>query len=216
MSLWSRLVNVIRGDHLIGEIDEELESHIAGGDRAWPRPRRSAASLWRPDFGTAKRAAISGASCGWGFPHGPPLWRPDVAAPARISRGGGPVPGAWHRSKRGYLFGDRCGVAALPASQPSRAVGDGQRQRDRGEFLVPRLSGAAPGNSNVVGSDGRLIHSEDAVGIGGDVDEAFAKAVSGNYFTGSWLICPWTAFSRRGRGGARGSHQPRLLASPVQ
>ena len=29
MSLWSRLVNVIRGDHLIGEIDEELESHIA-------------------------------------------------------------------------------------------------------------------------------------------------------------------------------------------
>ena len=29
MSLWSRLVNVIRGDHLIAEIDEELESHIA-------------------------------------------------------------------------------------------------------------------------------------------------------------------------------------------
>ena len=29
MSLWSRLVNVIRGDRLIAEIDEELESHIA-------------------------------------------------------------------------------------------------------------------------------------------------------------------------------------------
>jgi predicted permease len=29
MSLWSRLVNVIRGDRLIGEIDEELESHVA-------------------------------------------------------------------------------------------------------------------------------------------------------------------------------------------
>jgi putative ABC transport system permease protein len=29
MSLWSRLVNVIRGDRLIADIDEELESHIA-------------------------------------------------------------------------------------------------------------------------------------------------------------------------------------------
>ena len=29
MSLWSRLVNVIRGDRLLAEIDEELESHIA-------------------------------------------------------------------------------------------------------------------------------------------------------------------------------------------
>src|SRR5258707_714097 len=29
MSLWSRLVNVVRGDRVIAEIDEELESHIA-------------------------------------------------------------------------------------------------------------------------------------------------------------------------------------------
>jgi putative ABC transport system permease protein len=29
MSLWSRLVNVVRGDRLIRDIDEELESHIA-------------------------------------------------------------------------------------------------------------------------------------------------------------------------------------------
>jgi putative ABC transport system permease protein len=29
MSLWSRLVNVIRGDRLIADIDEELESHVA-------------------------------------------------------------------------------------------------------------------------------------------------------------------------------------------
>ena len=29
MSLWSRLVNVMRGDRLIAEIDEEFESHIA-------------------------------------------------------------------------------------------------------------------------------------------------------------------------------------------
>jgi len=29
MSLWSRLVNVVRGDRLIHEIDEELESHVA-------------------------------------------------------------------------------------------------------------------------------------------------------------------------------------------
>src|SRR5262249_16639131 len=28
-SLWSRLANVIRGDRLIAEIDEELESHVA-------------------------------------------------------------------------------------------------------------------------------------------------------------------------------------------
>jgi len=29
MSLWSRLANVFRDDRLIGEVDEELESHIA-------------------------------------------------------------------------------------------------------------------------------------------------------------------------------------------
>ncbi len=29
MSLWSRLINVVRGDRLIREIDEELESHVA-------------------------------------------------------------------------------------------------------------------------------------------------------------------------------------------
>src|SRR6266567_1499053 len=29
MSLWSRIVNVVRGDRLSGEIDEEIESHIA-------------------------------------------------------------------------------------------------------------------------------------------------------------------------------------------
>src|ERR1700730_907723 len=29
MSLWSRLLNVVRGDRLIREIDEELESHLA-------------------------------------------------------------------------------------------------------------------------------------------------------------------------------------------
>src|SRR5258708_36485945 len=29
MSLWSRLLNVVRGDRLIHEIDEELASHIA-------------------------------------------------------------------------------------------------------------------------------------------------------------------------------------------
>ena len=29
MSLWSRLINGVRGDHVIAEIDEELESHIA-------------------------------------------------------------------------------------------------------------------------------------------------------------------------------------------
>src|SRR4030081_2885765 len=28
MSLWSRIANVLRGDHLSREIDEELESHI--------------------------------------------------------------------------------------------------------------------------------------------------------------------------------------------
>jgi hypothetical protein len=29
MSFWSRLLNVMRGDRLFGEIDEELESHVA-------------------------------------------------------------------------------------------------------------------------------------------------------------------------------------------
>ena len=46
MSLWSRLVNVIRGDRLIAEIDEELESHIAEAI-AHGRDAEEAPGVWR-------------------------------------------------------------------------------------------------------------------------------------------------------------------------
>src|SRR5580704_17473484 len=50
MSLWSRLANVVRGDRLIREIDEELESHVAEAIERGRNPeeaRRAFGSLLR-------------------------------------------------------------------------------------------------------------------------------------------------------------------------
>ena len=87
MSLWSRLVNVVRGDRLIHEIDEELESHVAeataqGRDPAEARRafgvalRHREASrdirrlVWLDDFlvDLAMRCERSGASQGFSQP----------------------------------------------------------------------------------------------------------------------------------------------------
>ena len=51
MSLWSRIVNVVRGDRLSREIDEELESHIAeaiGQGRDPAEARRAFGPTLRP------------------------------------------------------------------------------------------------------------------------------------------------------------------------
>src|SRR6266567_7186650 len=50
MSLWSRITNVVRGDHLSREIDEELESHIEEAIEQGRDPgeaRRAFGSPWR-------------------------------------------------------------------------------------------------------------------------------------------------------------------------
>src|SRR6266404_6322538 len=50
MSLWSRMANVVRGDRLSREIDDELESHIAHAIEQGRNPeeaRRAFGSAWR-------------------------------------------------------------------------------------------------------------------------------------------------------------------------
>ena len=51
MSYWSRIANVFRGDRLVNEIDEEIESHIAeaiehGRDPAEARRAASRGPVW--------------------------------------------------------------------------------------------------------------------------------------------------------------------------
>ena len=62
MSLWSRIANVVRGDRLSREIDEELESHIDEAIEQGRDPGRSPAGIRLARCGSAKRAATSG-SC---------------------------------------------------------------------------------------------------------------------------------------------------------
>src|SRR5277367_2478019 len=45
MSLWSRMMNVVRGDRLSGEIDEELEAHIEEAIRQGRDPLEARAAL---------------------------------------------------------------------------------------------------------------------------------------------------------------------------
>src|SRR5580700_5713398 len=45
MSLWSRMANVLRGDRLNREIDEELEAHIAEGIAQGRDPREARRAL---------------------------------------------------------------------------------------------------------------------------------------------------------------------------
>jgi hypothetical protein len=47
MALWSRIVNVFRGDRLNHEIDEELESHIAEAVDARRDPEEARRALGR-------------------------------------------------------------------------------------------------------------------------------------------------------------------------
>ena len=50
MSLWSRIVNVVRGDRLSREIDEEMQSHIAEAVEQGRDPAEAGAA-----FGSALR-----------------------------------------------------------------------------------------------------------------------------------------------------------------
>ena len=59
MSLWSRIANVLRGDGLSREIDEELQSHIAEADRAGSRSSRGQKSVLAPRYASATKAATS-------------------------------------------------------------------------------------------------------------------------------------------------------------
>jgi hypothetical protein len=72
MSLWSRLLNVVRRDRLIREIDEEMESHlaeaIAGRDSAEAR-RAFGAALRHREASRDIRRVMSRSSIGAYGPH---------------------------------------------------------------------------------------------------------------------------------------------------
>jgi hypothetical protein len=164
MSLWSRIANVVRGDGLSREIDEELQSHIAeaieqGRDPSEAR-RRSA-----PRCG-ARREPRHPA---------PPMARFAARrrhlrlAPARQEEGdlrrGHPVAGSGHRSVHRGIPADRRAAAAALAGGGAGATVRGlapgsipRRQarivRRMGVSVVPTDARRGEGSSRV---DRRLL-----------------------------------------------------------
>lgn len=59
MSLWSRVVNVLRGDRLSREIDKELASHIDEAIERGREPAEAQEHSAQPSV-SAKKAATSG------------------------------------------------------------------------------------------------------------------------------------------------------------
>ena len=118
----SRAVNVVRGDRLIREIDEELESHVAEAIAQGRDPTEARAALGLRS-GCAKRAGTSAWSSGsmtfsWTFATPREPW------PAtRVSHGGGAFAGARHRREPTiFSFIDAVMLRAIPVSDPQQLV----------------------------------------------------------------------------------------------
>src|SRR6185503_8281051 len=145
MSLWSRLVNVIRGDRLIAEIDEELESHIAeaiahGRDAEEARRafggslRQREASRDTKTHGVARR-----------LPDGPTTSRPCRMAPPGPHKRGRWVARARHGRQYRDFFAQQQSDPEVPARRAQRPAGSsdtGRRVRSLDLSTLGTTSGA--------------------------------------------------------------------------
>jgi predicted permease len=186
MSLWSRLANVVRGDRLIAEIDEELESHVAeaiahGRDpeearRAFGAPLRQREAsrdvrrvVWLDDFLMDLRYAVR------------VLRRqPGFLAAAVLSLGLG-------IGANTAIFGliDAVMLRALPVSDPRQLVeitktyAGGQT----GAFSYPLFEYLRDGSHVFSGTfaQSTSINRTD-IGVHGKTDRVNAALVSGSYY----------------------------------
>jgi predicted permease len=181
MGWWSRLVNAVRGDRLVDDIDEELASHL---DEAIERGRdpdearralgqllrhreasRDARQLgWLADFLMDVRYAVRA------FGHQPVFF---VVAVLSLAIGIG---------ANGAIFSviDGLLLRSLPVSDPARLVVISDRAS--GNFSYPDYVAMRDGTRTlsalIAASSTRVL----SVNAAGEMGQAAAKIVSGNYF----------------------------------
>jgi predicted permease len=184
MSLWSRLVNVLRDDRLISEIDEELESHIAeaierGRDPEDARRAFGAVLQQREASRDIRRLVWLGdlvIDTRYGLRT--LLRQPAFFGAAVLSLGLGIGANA-------AIFSviDAVLLRSLPVSHPEELVTVGDSATG-GNFSYPDYRAMRQGTRTLSDLVAASSIVSEPVGVGGDIDHAFAKAVSGDYFTG--------------------------------
>jgi predicted permease len=187
MSLWSRLVNVIRGDRLIGEIDEELASHLAEATAQGRDPveaRRALGSalghreasrdvrrlVWLGDFLMDLRYAVR------------TLWRhPGFLAAAVLSLGLG-----LGANTAIFSLIDAVMLRAMPVVEPQRLVqvtksyADGQTG---GSFSFPLFEYLRDGDQAFSGLFAQTNGTNGVdIDFHGATDRVTAALVSGSYY----------------------------------
>jgi predicted permease len=183
MSLWSRLANVVRGDRLIREIDEELESHIAEAilrGRDPEEARRAFGALLRQREASRDIRRIV-----WledfliDIRHGARMLRrqPGFLAAALLSLGLG-------IGVNTAIFSviDAMLLRSLPVSHPEQLVL--VRDSANGNFSYPDYLALRQGTRTLSELIAASFLMKVPVGVDGDTEQAAAKAVSGNYFVG--------------------------------
>jgi predicted permease len=184
MSLWSRLANVVRGDRLIREIDEELESHLAEAIARGRDPgeaRRAFGGLLRQREASRDiRRMVWLGDFLMDLRYGARTLRrqPGFLAAAVLSLGLGIGANA-------AIFSviDAALLRSLPVSHPEQLVTVSDSATG-GNFSYPDYLALRQGTGTLSDLIAASFTMQVPVGVGGEIDQAFAKAVSGNYFTG--------------------------------
>jgi predicted permease len=183
MSLWSRLVNVIRGDRLIGEIDEELASHIAEAIAHGRDPEEARRSLGAPL--RQREASLDIRRVVWLDD-----FRMDIRYAARTLRRE-PAFLAAAVLSLGLGIGvntaifsviDAVLLRSLPVSHPEQLVL--VRDSASGNLSYPDYLALRQGTRMLSDLIGASSLRKVPVGVGGGVEQGTAKMVSGNYFVG--------------------------------
>lgn len=182
MGLWSRLVNAVRGDRLIDDIDDELASHLAEAAEHGRDPEEARRALgpllrhretsrdvrqvaWLADFVMDFRYAIRGFGRQRGF-----------FAVAVLSLGIG-------IGANGAIFSviDELMLRALPVSHPGELVMVSDTVAD--SFSYPDYVAMREDSRSLAGLIAASSTRNVSMHVAGEIVPATAKIVSGNYFT---------------------------------
>ena len=184
MSRWSRFINVFRGDRLIRDIDEELESHLAEAVAHGRDPEEARRAFG--DLVRQREASRDVRLIGWledfvtDIRYGARTLRrqPGFLAAAVLSLGLGI--GA---NTAIFSIIDAALLRSLPVSHPEQLV-TVTDSTTGGNFSYPDYLALRQGTRTLSDPIAASFLVKVPVGVGGDIDQAFAKVVSGNYFTG--------------------------------
>jgi hypothetical protein len=224
MSFWSRLGNVVRGDRLIRDIDEELESHIAeaiaeGRDPAearrafWPPLRQREASrdirriAWLADWMMDLRYALRTLRRQPGFL---------IAAVLSLALGIG-------ANTAIFSLIDAVLLRSIPVQEPqqlvqfTRTYAHEQRGTSFSWPLYRYLQDGTHAFSGMLAEDNGVSRIE--IDVHGQMEHVIAASVSGNYYAvlGLAVLGPLPGARRRRpwRSGRRGP-QRSVLEAPLR